>query len=240
MRPGGERPWSAGDPLYGAYYALVTQNKDEQNLHRVKVRFPWLPGGDVDQSYWALVATPMAGNEFGVHVLPEVGDLVVVMFLAGDISQPVVLGGIWSKTDTPPEDNSGGKNDFRGFKSRAGARFVLDDSTMGKVAFADKSDENGVVVGAFGSGGSGDNTRQASTPAACNGAKQDGVAVWSAKGKMSISVKGKLKVSAMNVELIADTTVDLKAGANASVKGAMGVVNGSSGVKLEGSSTKIN
>lgn len=240
MQPGGARPWTADSALYGVYYALVTQNKDDEGKHRVKVRLPWLDHGDTEQTYWALVSAPMSGNKIGVHCLPEVGDLVVVMFIAGDIAQPVVLGGVWNKTDTPPEDNSGGKNDFRGFKSRAGARFILDDSTKSKVAFADKTDKNGLVVGNFGSGGSGNNTRGAATPAGIAGAKQDGVAVWTAEGKMDITAKGKLIVKAMNIELTAETNVDIKASANANFEGALGNLNAGSAVKLEGSQTKIN
>ncbi len=241
MGPGGARPWSSDDALFGVYYGLVTQNKDEEGKHRVKVRFPWMPGGDVDQSHWALISTPMAGDKYGFHALPEVNDLVAVMFIAGDIRNPVVLGGVWSKKDPPPENNSGGKNDFRGFKSRAGARFIMDDSSSGKVAFADKTDTNGIIIGKFGSGGSGDNTRAAATPAAVNGAKQDGVAIWSGSGKLDITAKGKLTVKANNIELISATDLDIKAGGNANIEGALGDVNaGGGGVKLEGSQTKIN
>ena len=40
MRAGGERPWSNDGTLCGIYYAIVSQNKDEElKQARIKVRF---------------------------------------------------------------------------------------------------------------------------------------------------------------------------------------------------------
>jgi len=48
--------------------------------------------------------TPMEGKSSAVH---DAGhrDVVVVMFIGGNIDQPVIIGGVWSKTDTSPEPN---------------------------------------------------------------------------------------------------------------------------------------
>ena len=54
-----------GDSLdhlqYGLQYGIVCQNKDPQGLGRVKVRLPWLDQGDMDQTHWAQLVTPMGG-----------------------------------------------------------------------------------------------------------------------------------------------------------------------------------
>ena len=151
MSSGGPRTATGDMTLYGVYYAVVTQNKDEEKgIARIKVRLPWLDNGDKDQTFWAQLATPMSGDKFGWYTLPDIGDVVAVMFLAGDISQPIVLGGIWSKTDTPVEDNANGKDDFRGYRSRQGHKVILDDSSNGKVALVDKTNKNVAAVGAFG------------------------------------------------------------------------------------------
>ncbi|MCB9574532.1 MAG: hypothetical protein H6709_20845 [Kofleriaceae bacterium] len=226
--------------LAGVHYAKVTQNKDDEGLGRVKIQLPWLDNGTADQTAWALIAAPMGGDKFGWYTLPEVGDIVAVMFLSGDIAHPVVLGGVWSKTDTPPETNEDGKNDFHGFKSRAGARFVMDDSSKGKVYFADKSDKNVLVIGDFSSGGSGGNAKGASTPAPISGSPSGGVSLCADSGKLDITAKGKLNVEAQNIEITSKTDVDVNAGGNANLKGGLGNVNAGSGIKAEGSQTKIN
>jgi uncharacterized protein involved in type VI secretion and phage assembly len=240
MRAGGPRVPSGDMTLFGVYYGMVTQNKDDEGKCRVKVRLPWLDQGDTDQTHWAQVATPMSGPEYGWYTIPDVGDVVALMFIGGDIAHPVVLGGIWSKTDNPPEDNSAGKNEFRGYRSRAGSRVVLDDSSNGKVYFADKTDKNAVVVGSFQKGSSGPNARHGDVPPAISGSPQSGVSIASMEGEVNLTAKGKLKVDAQNIEITSKSNVDIKAGGNAEFDGGMNNMNGGGASKLEGSSTKIN
>ena len=241
MSAGGPRVASGDMTLFGVYYAVVTQNQDPDKKCRVKVRLPWLDQGDTDQTYWALISTPMAGNQFGWYTLPEVGDTVAVMFVAGDVRQPVVLGGVWSKSDAPPETGGDGKNDFRGYRSRAGARLVLDDSSNGKVYMADGSDKNAVTVGSFSAGGDGPNTRSVTPGESVGGpAASSGVQLVSEDGSIEISTKGKLKVDAQKVQITSKTNVDLLAKGNANFEGGIGNCNGGPALKIEGSSTKIN
>ena len=53
--------------FYGVTIGVVTNIKDPDNLGRVKVKFPWL--SDQDESYWARIATPMAGKDRGMFFL---------------------------------------------------------------------------------------------------------------------------------------------------------------------------
>jgi uncharacterized protein involved in type VI secretion and phage assembly len=238
VHPGGPRPEYADQSLYGVYYAVVTQNKDDdKGLGRVKVKLPWLDNADQDQAAWALVATPMAGDKFGMYFQPDVGDVVIVMFIAGDIAAPVVLGGAWSKTDKTAEDNSGGKNDFRGYRSRAGSRMVLDDSSNGKVLLADKTNKNVLSVGSFSSGGSGSN---ASAPPKPAGAGSGGVILAAMDGKLNITCKnGTLKVQGLQIKMTAKTDVQFKATGDLTIEGAMTSVTSSAGGDYDGASTKI-
>ena len=100
---GGPADRTGDHDLGGVYYAIVTQNDDKEGQGaRVRVRYPWMPEGDRDQSYWAPIAVPMIGAEFGTYTLPEVEDTVMVMFLAGDINHPIVVGGGWSEWTLRP------------------------------------------------------------------------------------------------------------------------------------------
>src|ERR1700759_2389758 len=105
MRAGGPRAESLDASQFGVQYGIVVQNKDPDNLDRIKVRFPWLDQGDTDQSHWVQLVTPMEGPKFGWYTLPDIDDVVVILFVAGDSSQPVVLGGVWSTKDFSPETN---------------------------------------------------------------------------------------------------------------------------------------
>lgn len=210
MRAGGDRPWANDGTLVGIYYAIVCQNKDEElKQARIKVRFPWLDGGDKDQAHWAQLATPMSGNKWGWYTLPEVEDVVAVVFIAGDIRQPVVLGGIWSKTDGPPEPITDGKNEFRGYKSRSGHRWLLDDSKKGKITFADKTDNLQLSVGQFEKDGGGPNAHTIAGP---QSSAKTGVAMVSMSGKFKILCPdGKLTIEGDKVAISADDKMDINA-----------------------------
>jgi uncharacterized protein involved in type VI secretion and phage assembly len=131
--------------LYGCVVGVVTDNKDPDNLGRVKVRLPWLSADE--ESAWARIATLFAGKERGAFFLPEVDDEVLVAFEHGDPRVPYVLGGLWNGKDLPPETNANGQNDKRLLTSRSGLRILLDDTAGGeKVEIADKDGEVKVVV----------------------------------------------------------------------------------------------
>jgi phage baseplate assembly protein gpV len=243
VRTGNPKRPTSDMALGGVYYAIVTQNKDEElSLARVKVRFPWMDGGDQDQTHWARVSAPMIGAEFGAYTLPEVNDTVLVMFIAGDIRWPVVIGGVWNKTDTPPELNEDGKNDFRFIKSRAGSRMLLDDSSNSKVVLADVKSTNSLGIGDFAEGGSGNSAFEIPVATAINGGKSKGVSATASKGTMNLwCPAGTLTIKAKNVEITASDKADFKAGGDMKLSGGtMGVLNGTGGVKLDGSKVKVN
>ena len=131
--------------IAGVAVGIVTNNQDPDALGRVKVRFPWL--SDEDESQWARVAAPMAGNDRGVYFLPEVDDEVLVAFEHGDIRFPYVVGALWNGKDAPPASNGDGKNNVRVIKSRSGHIVKLNDED-GKetIEIVDKSGKNSLVV----------------------------------------------------------------------------------------------
>jgi uncharacterized protein involved in type VI secretion and phage assembly len=218
VRSGGPRRDSLDAVQFGLQYGVVTQNKDPDNLDRIKVRFPWLDGGDVDQSHWAQLLTPMGGKKFGWYVLPDIDDVVVVMFIAGDQTQPVVIGGVWSKPDFSPETNEDGKNNFRGYRSRSGHRLILDDTAKTKVVVADKTAKNMLGIGNFDKDGAGPNVCAIYKPPMSG---DTGVALSTMEGKLNITCKdGKLAIQAENIKINAKTTLELKAGGELSMKGS--------------------
>jgi uncharacterized protein involved in type VI secretion and phage assembly len=130
--------------ITGVVIGVVTNNKDEEKLGRVKVRYPWL--GKDDESNWARVAAPMAGEKRGAYFLPEVDDEVLVAFEHGDMRFPVVIGSLWNGKDAPPETNENGENNIRVIKSRSGHIIRLnDEKDKEKIEIIDKSEKNSIV-----------------------------------------------------------------------------------------------
>ena len=100
---------------------LVVDNADPRGQGRVRVRALWQDGDE--RAAWARVASVMAGNGRGLGSLPEVGDEVVLGFLAGDPERPVVLGSLWNGRDRAAHSPA-----VRHWVTRAGNAVVLDDT----------------------------------------------------------------------------------------------------------------
>jgi len=87
---------SGGNILVG----VVTDNNDPDKMGRVKVKYPTLT--EDHTSFWARLASPMAGKQRGLYILPEIDDEVLVAFEHGDIHRPYVIGMLWNGKDALP------------------------------------------------------------------------------------------------------------------------------------------
>ncbi|MBA2380523.1 MAG: VgrG-related protein [Chloroflexi bacterium] len=183
----------AGRAAPGVVRGLVSDNRDPEKLGRVKVRFPWL---DEDySSTWAPVMQLGAGPDSGTFFLPAVGDEVLVGFEHGRVDRPVVIGGLFNKTDKPP-----GYADFlddgavtgRGIWSRTGHRISLHDG----------NDAAGIILRAVdGQGGS--------VVSIGLNATDEKLVVWS-EGDIAVEALGDITLKGANVTVQADRDLVLK------------------------------
>ena len=133
----------------GVVVGIVTNNDDPQGQGRVKVKLPWL--AEDEESTWARIASPMAGQDRGFYFLPEVNDEVLLAFEHGDIHRPYILGALWNGRDSPPEANStvlngSGQVVQRIIRSRAGHTIILDDTSGGGGITIEDSAGNKIVI----------------------------------------------------------------------------------------------
>ena len=94
-RQNGKTSGFAGSVAVG----VVTQNEDPDGMGRVRVKYPTLD--DQTEGWWARVASPAAGKDRGLLMMPIVGDEVLVAFEHGDLRRPYVIGSLWNGKDTP-------------------------------------------------------------------------------------------------------------------------------------------
>ena len=126
---------------------VVTNNSDDRDRGRVKVRLPAL--GDDVESHWCRVLAPGAGAERGIEFLPEIDDEVLV--LGSDVNELFVLGGLWNQEDRPPEVTSsaisGGAVEHRIIRSRSGHTILFDDSSSTPgITVVDSTGSNRVFI----------------------------------------------------------------------------------------------
>jgi phage protein D len=113
----------------GVVIGVVTDNEDPQGMGRVRVRLPWL--ADDAESWWARLAQPGAGKDYGMAWIPQVGDEVLVAFGQGDMAYPFVIGGLWNGEDSAPLGDDlfdAGLVKRSGFISRGGHKLVFFDA----------------------------------------------------------------------------------------------------------------
>lgn len=110
-------------PIYGAVLALVTGHEDPEGQSRVQIRIGADETGEA-RELWARLVAAGAGDDRGVSFRPEIGDEVAVVFEEGDLRRPLLLGGLWSSADPPPDEVGGGR---RSIVSRSGIRIAFDD-----------------------------------------------------------------------------------------------------------------
>jgi Rhs element Vgr protein len=134
---------------------------DPAGQHRIQVTLPALaPTAD---GLWARLLQFHASSGFGAFFLPEVGDEVLLGYLHGDPSQPVVLGSLYSSRRAPPKTLEAA-NDIKTVVTRCGSYLAFDEKdklitletpAKNQLVFSDKDktitlkDQNGnkIVLG---------------------------------------------------------------------------------------------
>ena len=185
----------------GILVGIVADLDDPDNLGRVRVRFPYL--GD-QLSYWAKVASPMAGKNRGFFFRPEKDDELLIAFEMGDPRRPYVLGALWSKVDPPPpDDGNKTENNWRFIQSRSGNIFKFDDT--------DGSDRIEII---------GKNTKIVLDSSG------DKIEIVCDNGNIEIKApSGKLELNAMNVEVKASASMKLEATGEMTISGSVVNIN---------------
>ena len=187
----------------GIVIGVVSSLKDDENLGRVRVRYPLL---EDEESEMARVATLMAGNGRGSVFLPDPGDEVLIAFEHNDSRRPYIVGSLWSTVDRPPEgDGDQEANNRRFFVSRSGAEIGFDDKNNAeKVTIVDKDGDHRITID--------------------SAAKL--IEVFSQTGSVTVSAKsGSVTVEATTVNVKATGAMNLEAGGAMTIKGSSVAIN---------------
>jgi uncharacterized protein involved in type VI secretion and phage assembly len=202
----------------GVVIGIVTNNNDPDGLCRVKVKYPTLPGNE--ESFWARLATPMAGADRGIEFIPEVNDEVLVAFEHEDMHRPFIIGSLWNGKDNPPEKSSSvvnqtGKVQKRIIRSRTGHILTFDDTDGGcKISLVDKTGNNLIEI---------DSEKNNIT--------------LKAQGDMVFEAKGTVKIKGSDFEVEASSKAKIKASDAEIEASGKTKIKGSGGASLEASGT---
>ncbi len=200
--------------IYGVVIGIVTSNKDTEGLGRIKVNFPWR--GEKDESFWARIASPMAGNDRGIVFYPEVDDEVLVAFEHGDVNQPYVIGALWNGKDKPPETNADGKNNIRKIKSRSGHEIIFSDEQAKEKVEIHTNGKHKIIL---------DDTAGSEKIEIIDKTGSNKITFDSMQNLISIESAMQLKIKSQTVEIEAGSMLTIKAGAVLTIQGSMVKIN---------------
>jgi len=91
---------SNGQPFYGKYRGIVSDNRDPLNMGRIRARIPDVLGEN--ECGWALPSLPYAGNGVGLFLLPPLNSSVWMEFEQGNPDYPIWTGCFWAKEGDAP------------------------------------------------------------------------------------------------------------------------------------------
>jgi uncharacterized protein involved in type VI secretion and phage assembly len=187
-----------------AFLGTVKDVNDPENRNRVQVRLFNTDGvTDQDGPVWARVAVPFAGDKRGAFFIPEVGDEVVVVFLAGDPRSPIVIGSLWNGKDAAPEQLGGAGDavDRWTITGKAGTRIAIveDAASSPTIKFSTPGGLTGTMTDA--GGGSITFTNSLKTSVTID---SSGVTINAQAAKVQISAASEIDVHAPMVNVTAD------------------------------------
>lgn len=174
----------------GVVPAIVTNTDDPNDWARVKVKFPWM--SEEEESDWARIVSAGAGPEAGCYLVPDVDDEVMVTFIHGDFSQPIVLGGVWNGKNKLPKEAvdapQGEKPLVRTWHSRTGHKMVMYDTSDNKIEIVTADGSLSLVLDEAGQ-------------------------------KLTIHCQGDIEIEAdKNIKLKAGQDLEMESGTNAKLK----------------------
>jgi len=136
--------FKADVPLFGTYRGVVVKfnaaDDDPLKLGRVRVKvfdvMNEIPAADYQSIPWAVPAYPIgsggsgieAGNQYGNFSVPNEGSHVFVFFEGGDHLQPVYMAEAPDGLRGVPAFAATNYPNRRGFKTKSGVEFFIDDS----------------------------------------------------------------------------------------------------------------
>jgi uncharacterized protein involved in type VI secretion and phage assembly len=201
---------------------------------------------------------PVATPHIGTASIPNVGDLVLVAFVRGDVNQPVVVGRLYNDEDRPPankpdeiiqrlplhaEDTEVIQIELRkqdGDPARE-VLISLADKIQVRIVDTEITAQAGKTRLTISQPGDSDGVITVEAGKSKLTIKQDGDVLLESAGAMSLKASGDLSLTASNISLKSDMATKIEAGTEANVKaGTTAKFEASATMDIKGAMVNIN
>ncbi len=151
---------------------------------------------------------PVATQHIGFASIPQVGDLVMVSFVNGDINAPIITGRLYNDEDRPPASQAEEMVYIPPYDSNPDLRRIYIELPDKTVTLTIQDEKLTIHVG--------------DTDVTIS--KEEGVSLTSKKA-ITISTEDDLSIKAKNVKIESDSETQLNAGGKMTVKGSTVDIN---------------
>lgn len=131
-------------PMGEEQSAIVVDNNDPMGMGRIKVQFPWQEKKG-EKTPWLRIATLHTGTGKGTHIIPEIGEEVLVAYESGNAEKPYVSGALYNGAEKSGYHTAG--NDLKVVKTRSGTKIIMNDAE-GSIFIEDPSGNTYLMDGA--------------------------------------------------------------------------------------------
>ena len=128
--------------------ARVVDNKDPEQLGRIRVQFLWQELTTPDRySPWLRITQPHGGDDKGFYFIPEIGEEVMVGFENGNAEKPYVIGTLYHGTQRPGRQWPDNSNNVKAIRTRNGHTVEIhDEGPGGYIRIYDYQKENYILT----------------------------------------------------------------------------------------------
>lgn len=146
LRPLWRRPLKTIDAPQVAVVEEVkatASNSSSDPYTQIKVKFPW---HSEQSSCWMRVAQSFAGRNWGASFVPRIGQEVIVSYINGDPSRPLITGAVYNGTNEGPNytvTQSGWKTQY---EASACNELRFDDKPDGEELYMEAGKDHNWIV----------------------------------------------------------------------------------------------
>lgn len=238
-------------PVAEPQMAIVTDNKDPDNLGKVKVQMLWQKNGAATP--WIRVLTPHSGmrngdkKNRGLFFTPEVGDYVIVGFTQNDPDRPFVMGSIPHGKAIDTAKNT--ENHVKAIRTRSGSTIYFHDKENNKEQEIRIETDVNNYISVLVNNQNGDIKIYSSKAIEVN--SKESIIVQSGKtinvksekitveasDSITMNANKKIEIKAAEVSIEGSNTFAAKGGSSAKVESAQIEVKASASAKVSGGAT---